>query len=67
MTVAIWFVSAVIAGILGLLLSPFDMPGFGNIPAKFLASFAGFYFTVVFAVILGRALYKNSDKLKLYR
>jgi hypothetical protein len=43
------------------------MPSIGNIPAKAVGSLIGFYFSVVFAVILGFALYKNSEKLKLFR
>ncbi len=60
-------ISGFINMILAIVFSPFDLPTFGNIPANFAASFIGFYFSVVFAVLLGLALYKNSDKLKLYR
>ncbi|NNE67307.1 MAG: hypothetical protein HKN33_12140 [Pyrinomonadaceae bacterium] len=67
MTFMLSIVNAVIGGILALVLSPFNLPGLGNLPANFAASFVGFYFWIVFAVMLGYALYKNSDKLKLYR
>jgi hypothetical protein len=59
--------SAVIGSVLGLILSPFDIPGMGNLPAKAVASLFGFYFSVVFSCIIGYALFKSADKLKLYR
>ena len=60
-------VSSVIGGILSLIFLPFNMPAVGNLPAKFLGSMAGFYFSVVFSCIIGYALYKAADRLKLYR
>jgi hypothetical protein len=51
----------------GMILSPFDLPGFGNLPAKALGSMFTFYVSVVFSCILGYALFKNSDKLQLLR
>jgi hypothetical protein len=59
--------SGFIGMVLGMIFLPFDMPTFGNLPAQFVGSFATFYFSVAFAVTLGYAIYKNSDKLKLYR
>ncbi|HUF03882.1 MAG TPA: hypothetical protein VMM38_06870 [Aridibacter sp.] len=59
--------SGIVGAVLGLVFMPFDLPAFGNIPAKFFGGFATFYFSVVFAVVLGYALYKNSEKLALYR
>ena len=57
-----------IAGfVIGFVLSPFDLPRMGNIPAKAIGSFITFYFSVVFSCILGFALYKASDRLKLYK
>jgi hypothetical protein len=53
--------------LLGVIFYAFNMPSIGNIPAKAVGSLIGFYFSVVFAVILGFALYKNSEKLKLFR
>ncbi len=50
-----------------MVLSPFDLPRMGNILAKIISFFFGFYFTVVFSCILGFALYKASDRLKLAR
>ncbi len=57
--------SGFIFGVIGLLLSPFDMPAVGNIPAKAIGSLFGFYFSVVFACIVGFALYKAGDRLRL--
>ncbi|MEO6654884.1 MAG: hypothetical protein ABIO36_02275 [Pyrinomonadaceae bacterium] len=60
---------AVISGFIGMILSgvfsAFDLPGMGNIPANAIGSLFGFYFSIVFACILGFALYKASDRLKL--
>lgn len=53
--------------ILGMIFYPFNMPSVGNLPAKAIGALFGFYFSVVFAVILGFALYKNSEKLRLFR
>lgn len=60
-------ISGVIGGIFAVILSPFDMPKMGNLAAKAIGSWVTFYFTIVFSCLLGYALYKNSDKLKLYR
>jgi len=67
MSILIWICSTVTGIVFAVVLSPFDMPAVGNIPAQFMSSFVGFYFTTVFAVMLGLALYKNSEKLKLAR
>ena len=53
--------------VLAMIFSPFDLPRMGNIPAKIVESFIGFYFSIVFSCMLGFALYKNSDKLSLLR
>jgi hypothetical protein len=60
--VALWIAVLFVAG---MLLSPFNLPAMGNIPAKIISLFIGFYFTVVFSCILGFALYKAADRLKL--
>lgn len=62
--IVIWVVVLFVAG---MLLSPFNLPSMGNIPAKLISLFVGFYFTVVFSCVLGFALYKASDRLKLPR
>ncbi len=53
--------------ILSIIFFPFNLPGVGNLPAKAIGSLFGFYLSVVFTVILGYALYKNSGKLQLYK
>ncbi|MBA2737284.1 MAG: hypothetical protein H0U50_10930 [Pyrinomonadaceae bacterium] len=59
--------SAFVGMILSVIFSPFDMPVMGNLPAKVFGSIFTFYFSIVFSCILGYALFKNADKLKLYR
>jgi uncharacterized membrane protein len=59
--------SGIIGGLFSMVFSPFDLPGFGNMPAKAIGALFGFYFSVVFSCVLGFALYKASDRLKLYR
>jgi hypothetical protein len=65
MGLAIVLMSGFITSIIEVLLTPFDMPGVGNVPAKALGSLFGFYFAVVFSCVLGFALYKGSSKLQL--
>jgi len=67
MVLVISIMSGVVGAVLGVVFMPFDLPAFGNLPAKFVGSFVTFYFSVVLAVTLGYALYKNSEKLRLYR
>lgn len=67
MCLAILVISGIISIFLSILFSPFDLPRMGNIPAKIVGSVVGFYFSIVFSCILGYALYKNSDKLNLFR
>ncbi len=52
--------------ILSIVFLPFAMPTMGNIPARFIGSMVGFYFSVVFSCIIGYALYRGADRLKLY-
>jgi len=56
-----------IAGTLETVLAPFDLPNLGNLPAKAISGLFGFYFTVVFSCVLGFALFKASDRLKLFK
>ena len=59
-------VAWLIAGmLLGAIFSPFDLPGLGNLPAKFIGSIFSFYLAVVFSCILGYAMFKKSDKLNI--
>jgi len=57
--------SGIVGSITGAILSPFDLPGMGNLPAKAIGAFLGFYLFVVFSCILGYALFKKSDKLAI--
>ncbi|MCC7307208.1 MAG: DUF4013 domain-containing protein [Acidobacteria bacterium] len=67
MGLIIGVMSLVIAGVVGMLFSPLDLPKVGNLPATIIGSFITFYFSVVFSCILGYALFKSRDKLKLAR
>lgn len=59
---------SIIAGlVLAAILSPLDLPGFGNLPAKAIGGFFGFYLSVVFACVIAYAIYRNADKLHLPR
>jgi hypothetical protein len=59
--------TGVTGSVLAVVLSPFDMPRMGNLPATAIGSLFTFYFSVVFSCILGCALYKASDRLNLYK
>ena len=67
MVFILFVASSIIGGIFGFLLKAFDMPGVGNLPANAVVSLFTFYFSVVFSLVIGYALYKNSAKLNLYR
>lgn len=58
-------VSLVLTTVLSGIFAPFNMPGVGNLPAKAIGSFVGFYLSVVFSCILGYALFKAADRLRL--
>ncbi len=47
------------------ILSPFDLPFIGNLPAKFANGVVTVYTSMVIAFILGVALYKCADKLDI--
>lgn len=53
--------------VLGIVLAPLDLPQLGNLPAKAVASLFTFYFSIVFSLILGFAIYRNSRRLNLFR
>jgi len=59
--------NSVISFGLSILLSPFNLPRLGNIPVIAFGSVFTFYFSIVFSMILGYALFKNSDKFKMYQ
>ena len=56
----------IVSMLLAAILVAFDMPGFGNLPARALESVVWFYFVIVFACVLGIAIFKASDRLRLY-
>jgi hypothetical protein len=62
---ALMLVSLFVGAIVGAILSPFDLPNFGNLPAKAIGGLLGFYLWVVFSCILGYAIYKKSDALQI--
>jgi hypothetical protein len=64
---ALLIVSACFGAFFALIFAPLDLPGMGNLVAKAFASLITFYLSVVFACIIGYALFKNSDKLQLLR
>jgi hypothetical protein len=57
--------SAIVSGIAGAILSPFDLPDMGNIPAKAIGALFGFFLWVVFSCILGYAIFKKSEDLQI--
>jgi hypothetical protein len=63
MTLLLGICVGFIIGIVELVLSPFDLPRLGNIPATVISSFIYFYFYIVFAAILGYAVYKCKNLL----
>lgn len=63
MVILIQIVGFVIAAIVGIILSPFDMPFVGNLPATFVDGSLNFYFNLVVACILGLSLHKCADRL----
>jgi hypothetical protein len=67
MGILLFVMSGFITGVVGAGLTAFDMPGVGNLPAKAVGSLFGFYFSVVFSCVIGFALFKAADRLKLYR
>lgn len=65
--IGLTFVLGLLQGILAAVLSPFAMPRVGNLPAIAIGSFLSFYIWTVFFCVLGYALFKSADRLKLYR
>jgi len=67
MGLAILVISGIVSFIFAAVFSAFNLPGVGNVPAKFLSSLVGFYLSVAFSVTLALALYKAADRLQLYK
>jgi hypothetical protein len=65
MGLVLLIISAIVAWIAGIVLSPFELPRLGNLPAEAIGALVGFYLWVVFSCILGYALFKRSNKLDL--
>jgi Protein of unknown function (DUF4013) len=63
MVILIQIVGVVVAVIIAIILSPFDMPFVGNLPATFAGGSVTFYFNLVIACILGLSLHKCADRL----
>jgi hypothetical protein len=57
--------SLIVSGIAAAVFAPFDLPMFGNLPARAIGALFGFYLSVVFSCILGYAMFKKADKLQL--
>jgi flagellar biosynthesis protein FlhB len=57
--------SVVVGFVFAVALSAFDLPGFGNLPAKALGAIFSFYLWIVFSCILGYAIFKRSDALQI--
>lgn len=60
-------ISGIITAILNIIFFPFNLPKMGNLPAIAVGSWFTFYFSIVFSLILGFALYKNAEKMNLFR
>lgn len=67
MSLLLLLLTGVVTSALNVVLSPFDLPRVGNIPAAVIGSLLGFYVSIVFSCILGLALFKAADRLKLSR
>ncbi len=64
MSLAVLIMFVFVYIILNVVFSSFDMLG-NNIPATVIGSIFGFYFSIVFSCVLGFAMLKASDRLKL--
>jgi hypothetical protein len=63
MVILLSVIVGIVFGVIGAVLSPFNLPKLGNIPATLITSFISFYFYIVFAAILGYAVYKCKNLL----
>jgi len=66
MSITLVAASTVVGVIAGAILSPFDLPGIGNVPARAIGAIFGFYLFIVFSCVLGYAIFKNTDKLEIH-
>jgi hypothetical protein len=63
MVLLLQIVGSIIGFIVAVITSPFALPFFGNLPAKFIDGSLTFYFNLVIACVLGLSLYKCADRL----
>ncbi len=59
--------AALINIFLGKLFAPLNLPQLGNMAVKTVDGFLYFYIAIVFSVVLGFVVYKNSKSLNLFR
>ena len=57
----------VLNSVLGTVFAPLDLPQIGNLAVKVFDGILYFYFSIVFSVVLGFVIYKNSRSLNLFR
>ena len=67
MTLILMVMGVAILTILNMIFAPFNLPGMGNLPATAIGSWFNYYFAIVFAVMIGYAMYKNMEKMNLFR
>lgn len=67
MTIFLMVIGVCFGFILEIIFSPFNLPKMGNLPAIAVGSWFNYYIAVVFAVLLGYLLYKNAEKMNLFR
>jgi hypothetical protein len=67
MGVILLVINAGFGFVLSALFAPLNLPRLGNIPAIAVGSLFTFYLSIVFSLILGYALFKNSDKFQMYQ
>jgi hypothetical protein len=65
MAMALFIAFGTASAIFSFIFAPFDIPGMGNVPAKVFESLFWFYLVIVFACLLGFAMFKGSDRLRL--
>ena len=65
MALALLVASVIVSVFLAAVFSAFDLPGFGNLPAKAIGAIFSFYFWIVFSCVLGYAIFKRSDALQI--
>ncbi|MCZ2392067.1 MAG: hypothetical protein LC113_13455 [Acidobacteria bacterium] len=65
MALCLVFVGGFVGMVVAMALSPFNLPMLGNLPARFIGGFVGFYLWAVFACSIGFLLYKSRSRLRL--